>query len=243
MPAGKKSAPSPARFFLAGDPLRSASARRRRSRRAPRSGCAHPIAQATRMHPCAGLRFAQRSMRHAMPHAHAMRRRSRAKDIRDARPRRRAGSSRSRRADARRGARRRPRRPGAGGREKNFFGTFTCRWGGRSARAHRAVAATATRRRRAAASPAQAARCMAKARKAAPQLGFRGFWQALNVSSCGRLDVQTAVSKSVTIGAAGALPDAPGASRRGFGNCLFPLTNLLTRAFDSTSFRVGVTNK
>jgi hypothetical protein len=82
-----------------------------------------------------------------------------------------------------------------------------------------------------------------KTRKAAPQLGFRAFTTMHKRFSYGRSDVWTSSVKS-TLYASLAWPGrgSEGAPRR-FGNLLFPLRNLLTRACDSNSFCAGVTNK
>ena len=82
-----------------------------------------------------------------------------------------------------------------------------------------------------------------EARKSAPRLAFRVFAQFHGVAIHGHPDVYTSRMTSVRMIVWRGFRGASGGLRRRFGNCLFPLRNLLTRAFDSNSFRVGVTNK
>lgn len=79
--------------------------------------------------------------------------------------------------------------------------------------------------------------------KPAPRLAFRAFRRFVMRVFYGHPDVYTSSMTSVRMIARRGFGGVSGGLPRRFGNCLFPLRNLLTRAFDSTSFRVGVTNK
>ena len=90
---------------------------------------------------------------------------------------------------------------------------------------------------------ASSLRAMRKAGKAALQLVFRAFTAITACISYGRSDVWMSRMKSTHwLYFHGLGRGVEGASWR-FGNLLFPLRNLLTRALDSNSFCAGVTNK